>query len=440
MEEQNINWQKYGFFILLAIFLGFMVQIFRLNSYLNKEKIKKLEKKTDMQTQFLASIVGNFLKNSQAHLNSFARVPAATIFESGSTITEKLKAKQHEFNQLVQSYQFHVGLAYEKFLGFRNNMLYWSELPAALVRRIAHEFMFIDFEPVGDSPRGLLLSDMTVNEKDVLRISRNADFSRQIIKSVVEYMQNLFKPLVGYAKLFDLFLGWEKKDKSWSRNEFEVFLSKALSRNSFFTTVSLYNLNGTRQAFFSLEGTAAPKENINKICRHLEQNKTNWWGKIRYGQKLEKTFVNMASVVRDKNRKIAGFVLAQLDLKPVTLWLSKFSILNGKQFIISDGNKFVHSLDSKPSFDDCSKLLQDVEAKVENVYENQNFRNVDGWNIFYTPLAGFYSSELPAWKLFAIEQNNDTNHIISAVSIILVIVLAVIAFYVLFYRFGKSES
>ncbi|MGM0598467.1 MAG: cache domain-containing protein [Candidatus Rifleibacteriota bacterium] len=393
-----------------------------------------------MQSQFLASVVVHFLQTSQAHLNSVARVPATNIFASGSTLKAGLIAKQRKLTGLIEASQFFIGLAYEKFLSLRKNMIYWSELPAAAIRRALYEFMFIEFELEDDSPRGLLLSGMTADDGDVLRISEKVSFARKITGTAVEYVQILFEPLVEFARFFDNLIGLKREDFSLARNQFEVFLSKALSRKSFFRSVSLYDRSGIRQSFYSIEGEPAPVENIDMICRYLAKNKINWWGKIRFEQKLDRNFVNLASVVRDKDRKPAGFVLAELDLAPVSVWLKDFSGLVGKKTLISDGNIVFHNSEMEPSSEICSKLVRAVMDKFEGSYESRYYNGADGWNIFCRPLTSFYNADLPAWKLCVIEKKRETNHVISAISIILVIVLAVVAFYVLFYRFRKSES
>jgi hypothetical protein len=440
MEEQNINWQKYGFFILLAIFLGFMAQVFQVNSYLNNEKARNFLKQTDKQSKFFASVVVNFLRILQSHLNSMAQIPAATRLENGVTLTEALAHKQHEFIDFLEAYRFYAGLAYESFLEFRKNMVYWSELPAALLRRAGHELMFIDFELEVEAPRGLLLPGMSVEDTDVLRISRNASLPRQLTNIAVESVKSLFEPLLGFSRFCDNLIGWKKYDSGPEQNQFEVFLSKALSRKSFFRSVSLYNINGYRQGFYSLEGIVEPADNVDEICSYLAEKKINWWGKIRFDQKRNKTFVTLASVIRNKDRKVAGFVLGELDLQPLHDWLEDFSRLTGKKILIADKNTIFHNPEIAPSRDMCVKLLRGVDNKLETCLESAYFKGANGWNIFCRPLAGFYDDGLPAWKLCLIDRSQDKNHLISISSIILVIILAVVAFYVLFYRFRMSES
>jgi hypothetical protein len=422
----------------MAILLGVCVFWVHLQKQSRIASTRESQRMAASTSSFAAACIGQILLTVQNNLNILAKQPMLRTFEKRPLLGKKMESALSYFLDISDACRLEIGLAYHRYLGFVNNLVYFSELPRAALRRIFFELSlqrFFKLEEQSYADDDVIFSRNSLNREDVERIHQQTRFARYVILAVQGWLEEAFAPLIKYAKAIDEYADFGHTTLKIS-NDAEAFLSAAISSKNMFKGLEVCNKYGVSQINYDRTGINHRVSSY-EICKTLEGGRSVWVGKTYFEPTLNRFFWQVAYPIRDRNRNLVGCVRAAIETGDIDEWLKSFAEVSDVEVLVLDSDFTVIS-SSRPSRkkNHISFIKQIFEAgsiKIKSAQVTHVKSPVDGTEIFIKPVSQFRSAGLPGWKVAVLLKESSNRSFSENIDTFALILLAAAGLFALSY-------
>lgn len=391
-----------------------------------------------------AAATRKIIEASGKRLELLAKFPLFSQIEKKPALLPIIKDLHQYWIEVADAYLFSIGNAYGRMLVFQQAIEYWSELPQALQRRVKYEAARLfsgaendedSYDNEKDDSYGLPPAPLDFSKEKSNHFYRHTMVARNLVLTLQIKINEFFDFLAEIALKLDQFA---RLGHSSLANQLKVekFLSIAVNDRDCFAGLKVFNRFGRSMTDFSATG-------INReINDYLIGNKfaagVNFWlGPAFFSRENRLPFLQIAVPLKDGARNVCGGIRAAANLASIEEVLKSNSTESDGELLLLN-HDFTTLVSSSPdrALNQIS-FISNLAAQPWHEKDSQPswhfLHQQSNSDIFLVPLTSFQERMIPPWKI-ALIQKRPGHSFFSADSLeIALIVLAVMAFLVLFY-------
>lgn len=388
-----------------------------------------------------ASSLSLNLESAGRQLEIISRFSDLSQLQREAILVPGLKAMQQNLNFAADAMVMEIGETYLQQQKLKQTLEYWQEIPAALWRRVAHEFFslggIIHVEVDKDQENAADDNAFMLPSPDFARIS-DPEFYRQTRWAInFVYRLNsatgfLFSRLIEVAarieEIVDLGNSVLKE-----RLKCEKLLATTVNSRRWFAGLKVLNRYGHSLIDFSQNGIDPDLDDY-EICQRLAAGKSFWVGSVFFSEQAA-PFLQVAVPIKDRHRNVSGAIRAALNLATQKELLRSMQFESDQEILVLDRDfNLIMSSRQNRKINQISFLKTMVENSKTSDVSSQYFNDsLNSSDIFIVPLSKFRKDFLPDWRIALIQQRAEISWFSYKIPDFALFVLAVAGLYVLFY-------
>ncbi len=428
--------------LLLCIILGSAALLQLVRSENNARRQTRIQE-DKVIASLLEQSINNSLLSVKHQLLILSKVPLLRKFEKKPLLAPRIEKFRQDLGDLLSAYQLDIGNAYRDYLLLQSDMVYWSELPMALWRRIVYEFSIFkqndnsrdDFDKGYFADIGsALTTDNFAASSELNRIYAKTNFVRSLFFLVKEWLNELLKTLSRLLDKFDGFVGLGHSSVA-DKLEAEKFIMATISDNKTFSGLELCNQFGRSQLSFRQKGLLQSADHLKEAISYLEHRRSYYIGGVNFLFKSSEAYLQAAAAIRGFDRQFVGFLRAAINIEYFENLINKFALSKDRHIYLIDKSSRLLAASSKNARHEFSAVAEKLQKfsvagnKTNNTFVDSGARK----RILSLPLSEFKTPGIPDWRVVVVTGIARQGFVYSFLTIVLLILLAVTGVYAVFY-------
>ncbi len=400
--------------------------LFRMPQHQNRANA---EIRSASMSQLAVEVLVKSALATRSSLAVLSRLPVLRNIEVGGVMNSNLAACRDNFDLLVQSLELPVSAIWESFTDFERGMLYWKEIPQALLRRFLLLASFRFYEPFADDvePDFGFRRLTEVDSSQILSQSRLVPESLQLLHGLAV---KVYLPARHVAALLDSLPGLNSAGSS-AADSAGSLLALMLDAGQF-RAIALRNLHGKIMA---MAGAVELIEEFAEMrdCLAIGGGAVFYSGPVFFDRRNNRSVWLVSVPVRDESRQPVACLTAMVDIGFLSQISGKIASGPDRLFFVDRSGIAIGHEDSDFV---ASKVNLKASLPALDRVDNTSFQRIvgNGHSAMLQAVTSVKKSghrHLPDWYVVAHTRINTDDAFSRFIITVCVILLAATGMYVL---------